>query len=282
MNSKIQIIAQRLELNKEQKEELDLLINDLFKKDYIICTSNREVIRRFDSKKQAQLSLSIKDISDYKEGFVYDYEYIIIRSDFMHLIEDLKGHMLSKCNFWDTYEEGSVINGKGVIMDKEDLPKLNKYWAVVRPPSKNKLYSKPYVMVDSTALHRLVTDAPKGMVVDHINGNTLDNRKQNLRVISAVKNVMNRKPTVLRTRNKTSIYRGVSKYKNKWYVEVQIMKQRVRTRGTSEIKMARLYDAIVLCLAPNYMNTNFPKENYPEKMLEKFKNLYLKNLQVCL
>lgn len=42
-------------------------------------------------------------------------------------------------------------------------------------------------------LHRVIMDAPKGKVVDHLNHNIKDNRKQNLRVCSQSENVMNRK-----------------------------------------------------------------------------------------
>ena len=40
-------------------------------------------------------------------------------------------------------------------------------------------------------LHRLVLDCPKGLVVDHINHNTLDNRKCNLRAITRAENYYN-------------------------------------------------------------------------------------------
>src|SRR3990167_9459857 len=44
----------------------------------------------------------------------------------------------------------------------------------------------------SRYLHRLVTNAPKGLDVDHINGNKLDNRKANLRIVTRSQNLHNR------------------------------------------------------------------------------------------
>ncbi|PGF00848.1 HNH endonuclease signature motif containing protein [Bacillus toyonensis] len=40
-------------------------------------------------------------------------------------------------------------------------------------------------------LHRWVANAPRGSVVDHINGNTFDNRKENLRVCTQQQNIAN-------------------------------------------------------------------------------------------
>lgn len=54
-------------------------------------------------------------------------------------------------------------------------------------------------------LHRIVTRAPNGLVVDHINGNTLDNRLENLRICTTAENVRNR----VKPRNSTNSYKGV-------------------------------------------------------------------------
>lgn len=69
-------------------------------------------------------------------------------------------------------------------------------------------------------LHRFVTDAPKGLVVDHINHDTLDNTDNNLRVISQIQNSQNRRKE---NKNSTSGILGVywDKKYNYWYVRIR-------------------------------------------------------------
>ena len=54
-------------------------------------------------------------------------------------------------------------------------------------------------------LHRIVVCAPKGVLVDHINGNGLDNRHCNLRWATHAQNLQNRKIH----KNNTSGFKGV-------------------------------------------------------------------------
>lgn len=69
-------------------------------------------------------------------------------------------------------------------------------------------------------LHRLIINAPKGLEVDHINGNGLDNRIENLRICTASENRKNHK--LLKT-NKSG-FNGVSwsKQENKWVVCISL------------------------------------------------------------
>lgn len=59
-------------------------------------------------------------------------------------------------------------------------------------------------------MHRIIMDAKKGEFIDHINGNKLDNRLNNLRICTKHQNEFNQK---VRIDNKFG-YRGISKMKN--------------------------------------------------------------------
>lgn len=68
-------------------------------------------------------------------------------------------------------------------------------------------------------MHRLIIGARSGQIVDHINGDPLDNRKSNLRLCSQGENVMNQR----RRTNNTSGFKGVSfsKDRRKWVANIQ-------------------------------------------------------------
>ena len=94
------------------------------------------------------------------------------------------------------------------IIDDEDLPKVIKFkWFVLN--CRNKKYIHCHSTTDkhrkTIRLHRLITNAPSNLVVDHINGDTLDNRKANLRICTNKENCWNQS---LRKNNKTG-FKGV-------------------------------------------------------------------------
>lgn len=67
-------------------------------------------------------------------------------------------------------------------------------------------------------LHREIMNCPDGMVVDHINGNALDNRKCNLRICTNKENFFNStKPSNYNGNDCSSNYKGVSITKRNRY-----------------------------------------------------------------
>jgi hypothetical protein len=74
------------------------------------------------------------------------------------------------------------------MVDDEDYDKVNsRRWNLNR-----KGYAYTHPRKDGVMMmHRLIMDCPKGMVVDHRNHNTLDNRKENLRICTKKENVRN-------------------------------------------------------------------------------------------
>lgn len=67
---------------------------------------------------------------------------------------------------------------------------------------------------DSITFHETILNPSKGKDCDHINGDTLDNRIENLREVSKSQNMMNRKKVI----KKSSIYKGVSKSRTGYWV----------------------------------------------------------------
>lgn len=102
--------------------------------------------------------------------------------------------------------------------DREDLPLVEQYcWHI-----KDKGYLQGYNTNTGKNIqfHRLVTNCPKDKVVDHINHNTMDNRKENLRICTVAENNKNKS---IYKRNKSGVT-GVSwnKARNKWYANIGV------------------------------------------------------------
>lgn len=84
---------------------------------------------------------------------------------------------------------------KEIIIDDEDYDKfLSRKWYCAE--YRGKWYVKSNNkkgLPKQIRLHRFLTNAPDNSEVDHINGNTLDNRKSNLRFVNRSQNMMNQK-----------------------------------------------------------------------------------------
>jgi hypothetical protein len=97
----------------------------------------------------------------------------------------------------ETYCEVLLCNKAGQVkatslIDKEDREIVGRYkWCLSGAgyASRSKGNGE-----NSTKLHRFLMRPPKGMVVDHINRDRLDNRKANLRIVTPQENAANSGP----------------------------------------------------------------------------------------
>ena len=147
--------------------------------------------------------------------------------------------------------------GKYAIVDAQDYDRLSKYkwFALERGRS---LYAKTFLLNGKPLhMHRLVTSAPPHLVVDHINHNGLDNRKQNLRLCTHAQNQKNTRPRS----GGTSKYKGVHWEKTKKKFRAKIMYNRKSIHlgyFDDEIAAAKAYDKKAKELFGEYAYLNFP------------------------
>lgn len=67
-------------------------------------------------------------------------------------------------------------------------------------------------------MHRFIANAERGQIVDHKNGDGLDNTRSNLRIVTHQENMLNTK----KYKNSTSTMRGVSFKRGKWVAQITI------------------------------------------------------------
>ena len=104
--------------------------------------------------------------------------------------------------------------------------------------------AKFYARIGSISLHRFIVDAPKGLQVDHINGDTLDNRRENLRICTQAENNRN----IGKLSTNTSGFKGVKKYysRGKWNGSwcARLNEKHLGTRRTPEEAHKLYCDAV--------------------------------------
>lgn len=108
-------------------------------------------------------------------------------------------------------KEIKLTKGKVALVDDEDFDLLNRHkWSCQVGTSYAGRREKNKIIY----MHRQIVIPRKGLVVDHINGDGLDNRRSNLRAISHKENI---RAMRWNRRNKSG-YMGVSWHKaaKKW------------------------------------------------------------------
>ena len=116
----------------------------------------------------------------------------------------------------------ALTQGYFATVDDEDYERISRFkWCVLRKKNEINIYAKRLSHKKeggkkrTILMHRFILGTPSNeLVVDHINGNGLDNRRKNLRIVTGHINNLNRRGP---TKNNRSGYRGVIKTpSNRW------------------------------------------------------------------
>jgi hypothetical protein len=176
-----------------------------------------------------------KTIEYHKSGNFYCSRHISQLDEYGKILPRTKFdkneiHILGKYVSMDLYNSKNNKVGES-LFDLEDLEVLIKYkW------QKDKQgYVVTLIKDDETGdkhrltMHRFLLNPQKYEIIDHINCDKSDNRKENLRIVDKSKNEMN-KP--LRNDNSCG-YRGVywNKNKNLWIAEMNLNGKKILNKG---------------------------------------------------
>lgn len=119
---------------------------------------------------------------------------------------------------------GKHGEGRFAILDKRDYQMISKHTWFVRNNRNKYFYAARKDKGKIIMMHRIINQTPIGMETDHINHNTLDNRRNNLRTVTHSKNQMNREINSNNVSGKSGVC-WIDRFK-KWVVHININKKK--------------------------------------------------------
>lgn len=155
----------------------------------------------------------------------------------------------------DEYKTILLTKGKVAIVDADDFDRVSAY----RWYTQNMGYAARTTPVAEgkrlVLMHRFIMEPPDGLWVDHINGDTLDNRRINLRLATPRQNSMNQ-----RSRGGVP-YRGVS-----WNPRRKQYQAKIKFNGKQQhlgwfnhpIAAALICDRAAIKYGEGFIPLNFP------------------------
>lgn len=103
-------------------------------------------------------------------------------------------------------------------------------------------------------IHRIIVGASKGQVVDHIDGNKLNNTKSNLRICSNAQNLANRGPNKNNSSGKKGVY--FCKRSKKWIAQIGFDNKRITVGSFSDLnEAAEAYEAAATRIHKEFART---------------------------
>jgi len=157
-----------------------------------------------------------------------------------------------------------ITNRKGekfeILYDEQDAHLFEEYaYYIVKGKYTNYVMRNKSMKLGKRRIIRLHNDImknPKGMVVDHLNKNGLDNRRENLEIVSNMENVARGDLGISRTGLRGVSFDKTSK-KNPFQVTAWVEgKQKHLGRRPTRISAARLHDEVVEKIDGNSSRSN--------------------------
>lgn len=159
-------------------------------------------------------------------------------------------------------KEIQLTQGMVALVDDADFDYLNQWkWSLCKIGNNN--YAARSKKIPKTRrsvsfrMHRIILDVPKGLYVDHIDGNGLNNQRSNLRICTNQDNARNQPAR----KNVTSQFKGVGWHKdhNKWRAYITDMHKAIHIgMFKSEKEAALAYDKRAKELFGEFARLNFP------------------------
>lgn len=151
-------------------------------------------------------------------------------------------------------KEIPLTQGYIALVDDEDFEHLSKFkWGITI--SKNHVYAQR--QIEPRLMHRLLMNAPKGVLIDHKDTNSLNNQKHNLRFANKFQNGQNRPA------NYSSLigYKGVTwnKKERVFNVKIGVENKRVHLGSFTDVVLAaKAYDEAAKKYHGEFAYLNFP------------------------
>lgn len=155
----------------------------------------------------------------------------------------------------------TLTNGMKAIVDDCDYLRLNR-WSWCFHPDGYAIRTIYENGKKTVRMHQeLFEYVPAGCEIDHIDGNGLNNRRENLRIVTHQQNTFNQKPH----QGSTSIYKGVSycTAKKKWRAQIMLNGSKYHLGFYEhEREAAKAYDAGAIILFGEHAWLNYPRGIY--------------------
>lgn len=153
----------------------------------------------------------------------------------------------------DLWREIPLTQGRTALVSASDYDTLSQYgwyYHLTGYAVRHESGSRRLIF-----LHRQTLDPPPGYMVDHINGDRTDNRRENLRLCDPAGNSRNRRPNAGKT------YKGISPSGRRWRARIRCNGKNLHlgTFDTPE-EAARAYDAAASDLFGEFASLNLPPQ----------------------